>query len=74
MSCEYYQRTYKYVFVPVWIFNYHYGKKTFDCIVNGRSGRVVGKYPKSFVKIGTIALTILAVTGLVVWLFVKYFV
>lgn len=74
MSCSYSQRTYKYVLVPIWIFNYHYGKKVFDCIVNGRSGRVVGKYPKSFVKIGTIALAILAATGLLVWLFVKYFV
>ena len=74
MDCAYMDRTYKYVLVPVWIFSYLYHKKTFDCIINGRSGRVVGKYPKSFVKIGSIVLAGLAVTGLIVWFFIKYFV
>ena len=74
MSCTYSQKTYKYVLVPVWIFNYHYAKKTYGCIVNGRSGRVIGKYPKSAVKIGAIALSCMAVVGVLIWLFVKYLV
>ncbi len=74
MNCMYSDRTYKYVLVPIWIFNYHYAKKNFECIVNGRSGRVVGKYPKSSIKIGAIALSVLAVAGVLVWLFVKYLV
>ena len=60
MNCIYSDRTYKYVLVPVWIFKYNYAKKSFECIVNGRSGRVVGNYPKSSVKIGAIALSAIA--------------
>lgn len=74
MSCIFSQRTYKYLLVPVWLFSYHYAKKSFGCIVNGRSGRVVGNYPKSPVKIGGIVLATLAAAGLLIWLFVKYFV
>ncbi len=73
MGCAYKNKTYKYVLVPVWIFNYLYHKKSFECIINGRSGRVVGKYPKSFIKVGSIVLSCLAVAGVLIWLFVKYF-
>ncbi|MDE6885293.1 MAG: hypothetical protein K2P32_05905, partial [Clostridia bacterium] len=74
MNCSFYDKTYKYILAPIWIFSYKYAKKTYDCIVNGRSGRIVGKYPKSPVKVGAIALTCAAIVGVMIWLIVKYMV
>lgn len=74
MDCAFLDKTYKYVLVPIWIFTYQYSKKNYDCIINGRSGRVVGKYPKSPFKIGAVVLTCLAALGLLIWLFTKYLV
>ncbi len=73
IDCNYSQRTYKYVLVPIWIFNYLYRKKNYPCIVNGRSGRMIGKYPKSPVKIGSIVLAVAAAIGLAAWIYLKFF-
>ena len=73
MDNLYTERTYKYVLVPIWVFNYTYAKKSYACIVNGRTGKVIGSYPKSPFKIGSIVLAIGAVIGLIAWLYFKYF-
>lgn len=52
--------TFKYISLPVWITNYVYKEKVFDVYVNGQTGRVVGEYPKSWVKVsGTILAFVL---------------
>lgn len=73
MNNTYSGTTYKYVLVPVWVFNYKYRKKEYGCIGNGRTGRIIGKYPKSPFKIGAIVLAVGAVVGLIIWLYFKYF-
>ena len=73
MDNLYTERTYKYVLVPIWVVNYNYAKKTYSCIINGRTGKMIGNYPKSSVKIGSIVLAVGAVIGVLVWLFLKYF-
>lgn len=65
--------TYKYLLVPIWVFSYHYRKKTYGCIANGRTGRIIGKYPKSPFKISAIVLAVGAVVALAVWIYIKYF-
>ena len=55
--------TYKYVMLPVYVGNYRYNKKVYNFYVNGETGRVNGKYPKSVPKIlgvvlGAIALIV----------------
>ena len=40
----------------------HYGAKTFQVIVNGYTGTIAGKYPKSWIKITLLVLTILIIT------------
>lgn len=66
------ERTYKYVLVPIWVFNYKYAGKSYGCIVNGRSKRIIGNYPKSPVKIGSIVLSIGVAVGILIWLYFKY--
>lgn len=60
--------TYKYVLVPIWMIDYRYNKKHYNCVVNGRSGKVTGKYPKSIFKICTAVLVGLGLIGLLYYL------
>ncbi len=58
--------TYKYVMLPVYIGNYKYQKKLYNFYVNGSTGRVYGKTPKSIFKIlATVFLGITVVAGAV---------
>ena len=40
-----------YTLMPVWVLNYKYKGKVYSFNMNGQTGRVVGKPPKSFAKI-----------------------
>lgn len=59
---------YNFIYVPVWSFNYKYKDKTYDCYINGVSGKVSGKSPKSFAKIFFTVLGIIAAVGAGVYL------
>ncbi len=43
--------TFKHILVPVWLLNYDYGTRTYQVLVNGSTGKIAGRYPKSFWKI-----------------------
>jgi len=43
--------TFKHILVPVWLLAYDYGRKSYQVLVNGSTGRIAGRYPKSFWKI-----------------------
>lgn len=55
-------QTYKHVLAPVWLLSYDYGRRSFQCAINGVTGAVAGEYPKSPWKI---ALIVVAVVVLV---------
>ena len=48
---DYSKRTFKHVLVPVWVLSYTYGARAFQVIVNGYTGTIAGRYPKSVWKI-----------------------
>lgn len=56
---------FKLVLLPVWIAAYLYAGKSFQVIVNGRTGQVVGERPYSVVKITLAVLAALAVIAVV---------
>ena len=56
-------QTYKHVLAPVWLLSYDYGRRAFQCAINGVTGKVAGEYPRSPWKI---ALVVLAVVVLVI--------
>jgi predicted RNA-binding Zn-ribbon protein involved in translation (DUF1610 family) len=61
-------RTFKHVLVPVWLLSYTYGRTPFQVIVNGYTGAIAGRYPKSLWKIlGLVALGAIVVAVLL-WL------
>jgi DNA-directed RNA polymerase subunit RPC12/RpoP len=51
----------KHVLLPVWSLAYRYRGKTYPVLVNGQTGRVVGKAPFSVVKIVLFVLVLVAI-------------
>lgn len=44
-------QTFKHILVPVWLLTYDYHGKAFQMVVNGYTGKIAGRYPKSPWKI-----------------------
>ena len=63
---EFSGRTFKHVLVPVWLLSYTYGASAFQVIVNGYTGRIAGRYPKSIWKI--VLLVLLAAIAAAIFL------
>jgi ribosomal protein S27E len=51
IQSEYRGRTFKHILVPVWLTTYTYGRKSFQVVVNGYTGKMAGEHPLSWVKI-----------------------
>jgi len=58
VQADYSGQTFKHILAPVWLLTYHYGSKPYQVVINGCTGKIAGRYPKSWIKI---ALAILAV-------------
>lgn len=64
----------QYIYLPVWICNFKYQKKSYKFLVNGYTGYVSGKVPRSGWKIFGLVAGILAavgVIGLLIYMFSK---
>lgn len=68
VESDYSGQTYKHILVPIWLLTYNYGARNFQVVVNGYTGVIAGKYPKSWVKITLAVLAGLAVAGIVLLL------
>lgn len=55
--------TFKLVLLPVWLLTYRYRGKVYQVVVNGVTGQVGGRYPKSAWKIFFLVLLLLIVAG-----------
>jgi hypothetical protein len=55
------------VLVPVWVFavRYHREKPPVRILVNGQTGKVFGKIPFSWAKVGIVAAVVAAVVALI---------
>lgn len=60
------EQTFKHILAPVWLLSYDYGPRHFQAIVNGFTGSIAGRYPKSWIKIALAILSLLAVIGAVI--------
>jgi DNA-directed RNA polymerase subunit RPC12/RpoP len=59
--------TFKHILLPVWLAPYRYQNQTYQILVNGRTGKVVGTRPYSWLKITLLVLVIVAVLGVVLF-------
>ena len=65
VAADYSAQTFKHVLLPIWLLSYQYGADTYRIVVNGFTGAVAGKYPKSWSKIALLVLVILIVMTII---------
>ena len=65
VDADYSRQTFKHILVPVWLLTYNYGPRTFQVVINGFTGAIAGRYPKSWVKIMFAVLGGLIVAGII---------
>jgi hypothetical protein len=65
VDSTYSDQTFKHILAPVWIVNYKYGAKSYQVVVNGVTGKVAGRYPKSWIKILLTVFFVIFVVGAV---------
>jgi hypothetical protein len=65
VDTDYSGQTFKHILVPLWLLTYNYGPRNFQVVINGFTGTIAGKYPKSWVKIFFAILGALAVMGVI---------
>src|SRR5581483_10824624 len=58
-------QTFKHILVPIWLLTYNYGARNFQVVMNGYTGTIAGKYPKSWVKITLAVMAALMALGIV---------
>jgi hypothetical protein len=58
-------QTFKHILVPIWLLSYDYGRRAFQVVVNGFTGAIAGRYPKSWIKITLAVLAALAAAGVI---------
>jgi hypothetical protein len=51
VDTDYSDQTFKHILAPIWLLTYNYGTRNFQVVINGYTGAIAGKYPKSWVKI-----------------------
>jgi hypothetical protein len=65
---DYSGQTFKHILTPIWLLTYNYGARNFQVVINGYTGAIAGKYPKSWIKITLAVLAGLAVAGILLLL------
>lgn len=66
-STQYMGVTFKHCLLPVWVAHYRYYEKLFHILINGRTGKVSGERPYSWVKIASLVAIVLLIIGLVIF-------
>ena len=61
-------QTFKHVLVPIWLLTYNYASKVYQVVVNGYTGAMAGRYPKSPWKVAFLVLIVIIVTLVVLML------
>jgi hypothetical protein len=64
VDADYSGQTFKHILVPIWLLAYNYGTSNYQVVINGYTGTIAGKYPKSWVKIMFAVLAGLAAIGI----------
>jgi len=64
IRADYSGQTFKHILTPIWLLTYNFGARNFQVVINGYTGTIAGKYPKSWIKITLAVLGALAAAGL----------
>lgn len=72
VKTNYNKISFKHILLPLWISAFRFNNKTYQFIINARTGEVHGDRPFSWIKITFTILTVLAVIALIIFLIVKF--
>ena len=67
IAADYSGQTFKHILVPIWMLTYDYGARNFQVVINGYTGAMAGRYPKSWLKI-TLAVLATLMAGITLYL------
>jgi hypothetical protein len=59
VASTYSDQTFKHTLLPVWLLRYDYGRKNYQVVVNGVTGKTAGEQPYSWIKILLAALAVI---------------
>jgi predicted RNA-binding Zn-ribbon protein involved in translation (DUF1610 family) len=65
VETDYSGQTFKHILTPIWLLTYNYGARHYQVVINGYTGAIAGKYPKSWVKITLAVLAVLATIAVI---------
>ena len=68
VDANYSGQTFKHILVPVWLLTYDFYGKPYQVVINGYTGRIAGRYPKSWIKITLAVVAALIAAGISFWL------
>ncbi|MGC4073327.1 MAG: hypothetical protein QM760_12585 [Nibricoccus sp.] len=68
VQTDYSAQTFKHILAPVWLLTYTFRGKHFQVVINGYTGNIAGRYPKSWIKIAIVVVAVIAVVGVFFWL------
>ncbi|MFM1941713.1 MAG: hypothetical protein RI897_695 [Verrucomicrobiota bacterium] len=66
VNARYSNQTFKHILLPVWLLTFNFGRKSYPLVANGTTGKLAGRYPKSWIKITLLVITIAAIAGTIV--------
>lgn len=69
VNTRYRDVTYKLMLLPAWVCTYLYAGKTWNVVINGRTGEVSGERPYSWIKIASLIALALAIAAVLVVLY-----
>jgi hypothetical protein len=68
VDADYSGQTFKHVLVPIWLLVYDFYGKPFQVVINGYTGAIAGKYPKSWIKIALAVLGAILACVILSWI------
>jgi Zn finger protein HypA/HybF involved in hydrogenase expression len=66
---QYSGQTFKHLLVPIWLLTYNFGRKAYQVLANGYTGKIAGEYPYSWWKVAL--LIVLALIAILVFVTVQ---
>ena len=66
---QYNDLMFKLLLLPIWISAFKFNGKLYQFVVNGRTGQVIGEYPKSTAKIVVLVVAIIAIIAALIMIF-----
>ena len=62
---------YKHILLPIWMTTYKFKEKMYQVYINGQTGRVVGEYPKSILKMFLTVFGVVAVAIIIYYVLTR---